>query len=290
MYKVSLRGGFSCPNRDGTRGTGGCSYCAGDALQPTGFRPGATIREQLADGARYVAARHGARRVIAYFQDYSATYAPREQLAELYEVAVADPRVVGLAVATRPDCIPDEVLALLADLSRRVDLWLELGLQIADDALLAKYRRGHTVAEFTAAVERAHGLDLRVCAHTIVGLPGADAALERRSAALLAELGLWGVKLHAFHVLRGAPLAAAHAAGALALLSRAEHAARVVDLLERLPAEMIVHRVTAEAPRRLTVAPEWTINKMATFDAVIAELEARDTWQGRLRGAPRPPG
>lgn len=281
IYKVSLRGGFTCPNRDGTRGRGGCSFCAGAALQPTGFAEDQSIAEQLARGIDYVFARHGAKRVIAYYQDYSATYAPIDCLEAIYAPALADKRVVGLAVGTRPDCLPPPVLDYLQNIATHRDLWLELGLQIADDALLASMGRGHDVATFVDAVRACHAHGLRLCVHVIVGLPGVRFELERRTLALLAELGVWGVKLHGFHVLRGSRLEAEHARQPLPLLDREAYVDRIVDLLEGLPPEMIVHRVTGEAPRKLTIAPEWSVNKIAVFDAVIDRCEARQTWQGR---------
>jgi len=289
VYKVSLRGGFTCPNRDGTRGTGGCAFCAGEALEPVGYADTQPVAEQLARGMDYIRRRHGAERFIAYFQDYSATYAPLAELRRRYAPALAPPAVVGLAVGTRPDCVPPATLDLLAGYAEDPDreVWLELGLQLADDDVLEALGRGHCVTDFTDAVRACHARGLRVCAHVIVGLPDVPEALEHRTAELLAELGVWGVKIHAFHVIRGTPLAARHQAGALSLLSREAYVKRAIGLLERLPPDTVVHRITGEAPRRLTVAPQWTINKMAVYDAVVDGLQAAGTWQGRLRGAPR---
>jgi radical SAM protein (TIGR01212 family) len=282
VYKISLRGGFDCPNRDGRVGRGGCAFCAGEALEPTGYRDGLDIAAQLEVGRDYVRRRHGARSFIAYFQDYSATYAPLSCLQQIYTPALAADDVVGLAVGTRPDCLADEALDWLAsEVASRKELWLELGLQIADDGLLRALGRGHDVASFCQAVEACHRRGLRVCAHVIVGLPGASVEQERATVALLAELGVWGVKLHAFHVLRGTRFAAQHAERPLPLLSRETYIERVIDLLERLPKTMVVHRVTGEAPRRLTLAPEWTINKLAVFDAVLEACERRGSFQGR---------
>jgi hypothetical protein len=288
VHKVSLRGGFTCPNRDGTLGSGGCAFCAGDALAPVGWQPGQTIAEQLDAGIAYIRARHGARRFIAYFQDYSATYAPADRLAAIYAPALDRPGVVGLAVGTRPDCLPAATVDLLAGIARQRLVWVELGLQLASDAILDRLNRGHTTADFVRAVTtlRASGLD--VCAHVILGLPDATPEDELRTADLLAGLGIQGIKLHAFHVLVGTPLAEALQRGELTLQSREAHADRVVSFLERLPAEVVVHRVTGEAPPRLTLAPAWTVNKLAAFDAVVAAFVARDTWQGRSLGAPRP--
>jgi hypothetical protein len=282
VFKVSLRGGFTCPNRDGTRGTNGCSFCAGDRFVPTGYQSGMDIAAQLAHGLRYLERRHGAERAIAFFHDYSATYAPPARLRELYAPALEHPAVVGLAVSTRPDCLGEDVLDLLEDTARNKDLWVELGLQIADDGLLEGLGRGHTVAEFRGAVSACASRGLPVCAHVIVGLPGATPEQEIRTAALLAELGVWGVKIHAFHVIRSTPMERAHRDGNAPVLALGEYVARVVNVLEHLPADTVIHRLTGETSRRLTVAPDWSVNKMVAYDAILAALVERDTRQGAL--------
>lgn len=288
VHKISLRGGFTCPNRDGTLSRAGCTFCAGEALEPVGFHSEQTIAEQLAEGMAYIRARHAAKKFIAYFQDYSATYGPPDRLEATYAPVFDFPEIVGLAVGTRPDCLEEPVLDLLERLRVRLDLWVELGLQIANDALLDQLNRGHHVGEFTAAVTRCYSRGLPVCAHVIIGLPGATPEDERNTASLLGELGIWGVKLHAFHVIRDTPMARLHARGQAPVLEQAVYVDRVADFLERLPADTVIHRVTGEAPRRLTVAPAWTVNKLRVYDAVVARLAERDTWQGRLTGDPSP--
>jgi radical SAM protein (TIGR01212 family) len=284
VYKVSIRAGFTCPNRDGKLARGGCSFCAGAALEPTGFERGQTIEQQLENGLSYLDRRHGAHKVIAYYQDYSATYADAQTLRSLYAAPLEHPRVVGMAVGTRPDCLAKETLDVLDEVAARKDLWVELGLQIADDALLDQMGRAHRVADFVNAVELLHRAGIRVCVHVMIGFPGSRPALEQKTADLLSKLSIWGVKLHAFHVLRGTRLAKQHAQTPLPLLTRDQHAERVVDFIERLPPETVVHRITGEAPRKLTIAPEWTINKMACFDQVLATFARRQTHQGRKHG------
>jgi radical SAM protein (TIGR01212 family) len=281
VFKVSLHGGFSCPNRDGSLAEGGCTFCLGEALHPVGFSPGQPVEEQLSAGMAYIRRRHRARRFVAYYQDYSATHAPVEELAEMYRPALQEDRVVALAVSTRPDCLPGPTLDLLERTAECKDLWLELGLQIADDAVLARLNRWHTVADVEAAVDRSSRRGLPVCVHVIIGLPGVTRQIERHTADLLVRLGVWGVKLHAFHVLRGTVMERMYRAGEVRVLGVDEHADRVVDFVERLPPETVIHRVTAEAPRRLTVAPEWTINKLAAHNRVLRRFGERGTWQGR---------
>ena len=192
VHKVSLHCGFSCPNRDGTKGTGGCAFCLDEALEPVGYAAEQSIAEQLEQGMAYVRRRHRCRRFIAYYQDHSATYASCEKLAEVLRPALTAPEVVGLAVSTRPDCLASEVIELLQSVARHKDLWVELGLQIADDALLSDLNRLHTVADFATAAASLHGHGLRVCAHVIIGLPRATSDLELRTAELLAELECGG--------------------------------------------------------------------------------------------------
>lgn len=285
VYKVSLRGGFTCPNRDGTRSKGGCSFCAGDQFTPTGYREHMDVATQLEHGLDYLRRRHGAERAIAFFHDYSATYGAPAHLREVYEPALAHAAVVGLALSTRPDCLPPEVMDLLEATARRKDLWVELGLQVADDDLLAAVGRCHTVEQFARAVRDCTARGLPTCAHVIIGLPGATAEHERRTAALLGELGVWGVKIHAFHVIRQTPMAVAHALGKAPVLNLPEYVNRVVAFLERLPPEMVIHRLTGESSRALTVAPDWSVSKMVVYDAILAALQQRDTRQGAAQSS-----
>jgi len=217
VQKVSLHCGFTCPNRDGTLGTEGCTFCDGRALEPAGYRDGRSVAEQLEHGIAYVARRYGVRRFIAYFQDYSATYGPVDRLEALYCSALGRPEVVGMAISTRPDCLQPDALDLLERIAGQTDVWLEVGLQIADDRLLESLRRGHSVACFVEAVEALHRRRLKVCAHVIVGLPGATREAERRTGRLLASLGVWGVKVHAFHVLHDTEMARRYLSGGLEL-------------------------------------------------------------------------
>jgi hypothetical protein len=222
-----------------------------------------------------VGERYGVRRFIAYFQGYSATYGPVERLEHLYREALGVPGVVGLAVSTRPDCLPPAALDLLESLAAGTELWVEVGLQIADDGLLQELGRGHTVACFVDAVQALQVRGLKVCAHIIVGLPGATAEVERRTASLLGSLGVWGVKVHGFHVVRGTEMARRHQAGGLELLDAETYVSRVADVLERLSPPAVVHRLTAESPRGLTLAPHWPVGKHAVRDQIIAEMRRR---------------
>lgn len=279
VFKVSIRAGFSCPNRKHTGR--GCTFCAGASLEPTGFEEGQTIQEQLQNGISYLDRRHQANKVIAYFQDYTATYDTTENLRKIYSDVLEEKKVVALAIGTRPDCLSESTLTLLSEISIKRDLWLELGLQIADDAYLEKLNRGHNVKQFIAGVKKAHAHGLKLCIHVIIGLPGVSHDTELKTIKLLNDLGVWGIKLHAFHLLHGSEMGEAYLKEPYPLLEKDEYIQRVVHLIENIPEDVIIHRITGEAPRRLTIAPEWTVNKMGVFDAVIHRCNELNTWQGK---------
>ncbi|HKA33808.1 MAG TPA: TIGR01212 family radical SAM protein [Candidatus Binatia bacterium] len=282
VHKVGIRMDFTCPNRDGTVAVGGCIYCNNASHTPQGFRAGASVTEQLAQGTAALRRRHRAEKFIAYFQSYSNTYGPPERLSRLYREALAFPGVAGLAVSTRPDCVPDDVLDLLAELSRETHLWLEMGLESMHDKTLRWVNRGHDLNDFIDAVARAKARGLGVCAHLILGFPDETRDEMLEAAALFDALGVDGVKLHNLHVIRHTALAEMYLREPFPLMSREEYADLVVDFLERLSPDILIHRLSGETYRALTVAPEWSIDKIGTHNAIQRALEARDAWQGRL--------
>jgi len=282
VHKVGIRMDFTCPNRDGKVAAGGCIYCNNASHTPQGFRAGTSVTEQLAAGVAALKRRHRAEKFIAYFQSYSNTYGPPEKLARLYREALSFPGVVGLAVSTRPDCVEDAVLDLLAGLARETYLWLELGLESMHDKTLRWVNRGHDLADFVDAVGRAKARGLRVCAHLILGFPNETRDEMLETPALFNALGIDGIKLHNLHVIRDTALAEMYRAKPFPLMSREEYAALVVDFLERLSPEILIHRLSGETYRALTVAPEWSVDKIGTHNAIRRALAARDAWQGRL--------
>lgn len=281
VYKISLRGGFSCPNRDGTKGSGGCIYCNPDSIQPF-VSIGREIPDQVAEGIGYVKKRHGAAKFISYFQHFSNTYGSAPALEKLYRAALGHPDVVGLAISTRPDCVTDEALELLGRLASETLLWLELGLQSSNNETLKLINRGHTAEDFSAAVAKCHSFGIQTCAHIILGLPEETHADMMATIKFLADLKIGGVKIHNLHVLKDTKLAEMHMQGAVRTLELSEYASLVVDCLERLPSNVLIHRFNSHSPRHLTIAPEWAVNKLATMNAVHDELERRDTWQGKI--------
>lgn len=286
VYKIGLRLDFTCPNRDGKVAVGGCIYCDNASHTPADFRPRATVTEQLAMGSRALSKRHNADKFIAYFQSYTNTYGDTRKLERLYREALQFPGVVGLAIATRPDCVPDEVLDLIAALAHDTYLWLELGLESMHDRTLRWVNRGHALTDYIDAVERAKKRRLRICTHLILGFPGESRDDILATPLLMNRLGVDGVKLHNLHVIKGTMLEKLYNLGAVPLLTRDEYVELAVDFLERLRPDVVVHRLSGETYRAITVAPEWSVDKLGVHNAIFKALDRRDTWQGRLVEAP----
>jgi radical SAM protein (TIGR01212 family) len=280
VHKLALDAGLTCPNRDGSRGRGGCTFCNNASFSPNGrtVRP---VAAQIAAGRRVIARRTGARSFIAYFQAYTNTYADVEQLRILYDSALAEPDVVGLSVGTRPDCVSEDVLDLLAGYRYRgYDVWLELGLQSSFDTTLERIRRGHGFTAYRKAVSAARLRGLPVCTHLMVGLPGEDPAHARTSLTRVVDLGVDGLKLHPLHVVKGTRLANSYRRGEYTPWTRADYVATAVDLIERTPPEIVFHRVTATAPASLLLAPDWCAGKWSVLNAIEQRLRHRGTRQG----------
>ncbi|MGH7795275.1 MAG: TIGR01212 family radical SAM protein [Candidatus Binatia bacterium] len=282
VYKIGLRLDFTCPNRDGAVAVGGCIYCNNASHTPQDYRPRTSITAQLERGALALQRRHRAEKFIAYFQSYTNTYAAASKLEKLYREAVDFPGVVGLAIATRPDCLPNDTLDLISDLSKQTYLWLEVGLESMYDRTLAWANRGHGLSEYVDAVTRAKARNLRICTHLILGFPGESREEILMTPDLLNRLGIDGVKLHNLHVIKNTALEKLYDLGQVRLFARDEYAALVVDFLELLSPNTIVHRLSGETYRAITVAPVWSADKIGVHNAIFKAFEERDTWQGRL--------
>jgi len=281
VQKLPIDAGFTCPNRDGRVAVGGCIYCdgRGSALRQAGPLP--SVAEQIRRSQAFYRGRRRAAKFVAYFQTFTNTDAPPERLRALYGEALAEPDVVGLSIGTRPDCVPDETLALLGELAGRTHLWLEFGLQSIHDGTLAAINRGHDAAAFLDAVRRSAGRGILLCVHIIVGLPGEGRAEILQTARAIAGLPIAGIKIHSLLALAGTALGERYRRGDLTLMDRQTYVETVCDILEILPPDVVVQRLTAEGYREIFLGPDWAANKLAVLNAIDAELERRDSWQGR---------
>jgi radical SAM protein (TIGR01212 family) len=281
VFRVTIDAGFTCPNVDGTVTTGGCVYCDNRSFSPNRRLPRTTITEQVRRGVAILGARYRADRFLAYFQAATNTHAPLPKLKRLYDEALDHPQIVGLAVGTRPDSVPDEVLDLLQAYAGKRYVCLELGLQSIHDRSLDWMNRGHHFDAFVDAVERCRGRGLDLCAHVILGLPGESHADMLATADALASLPVHAVKIHNLHVVRDTPMEKMYRDAQVPMLERNEYVQLVCDFLERLPPEMVIHRLSGDAPPDFLVAPLWCLEKPALLRAIHGELERRDSRQGQ---------
>lgn len=281
IHKVSVDAGFTCPNVDGTVATGGCVFCDNRSFSPSRRLPRTAIAGQIDEGIRRIQLRYRAQKFLAYFQPATNTYAPLDRLRPLYRQALDHPLIVGLAIGTRPDCVPDATLDLLSELAEESYVSLELGLQSIHDRSLVWMNRGHGYADFVDAMARCRDRKFETCVHIILGIPGETRADMLATATALADLNVGAVKLHNLYVVRDTPLAVQYAAGGLRLLEREEYVQTLVDFLELLPPTCVVERISGDAPPDYFVAPAWCLDKPATKAAIDAEFTRRDTWQGK---------
>lgn len=274
VHKLALNASFTCPNRDGSIGRGGCTFCNNASFNPQGRHP-PSVAQQIAAGRAVLAKRTGAKKFLAYFQAYTNTYAALEILKPLYGQALAEPDVVGLSVGTRPDCVPDAVLDLLANYrDQGYEIWLELGLQSSFDHTLHRVNRGHGFAEYADTVQRAHARQLPVCTHLIAGLPGEQTTHSRTTLQRVLELGVEGLKLHPLHVVRGTQLANEWRRGEYQPLTLDEYVELAVDLIRHTPPDVTFHRVTATAAPEILLAPDWCGKKWLVLNKIAEQLGA----------------
>lgn len=279
VEKAALNGGFTCPNLDGTKGTAGCAFCDGGSGAFTHALP---LREQLAAEQERIARKFGKPvPMIAYFQVHTNTYAPVEQLRALFTQALAFPGVVGLSAATRPDCLPEEVLALLAELSKKTYLTVELGLQTVHDRTAEAFGRGYAFPEFLAAYRKLQALGIRTCIHLINGLPGESLADMLQTAETVGKLRPQAVKLQLLHILSGTRYAELYRSGEITPMTRENYIDTVVRQLALLPPETVIERLTGDGEKAKLLAPLWSADKRKTLAGIDRSQAARDTWQGK---------
>lgn len=291
VQKVSIDAGFTCPNVDGSVATGGCTFCDNRSFSPSRRLPRAGILGQIDQSLVRMQLRYRkCRDYLAYFQPATNTYAPVERLRRVYEEALSHPRIVGLVVGTRPDCVPDDVLDLLEELAARTYVAVEYGMQTMHNRSLDWMNRGHHHDAMIDAVERSRGRGFEIGAHIMLGLPGESHDDMLATAREVGRLELDAVKIHNLYCVKGTPLADQVASGEVRLLERAEYVNILVDFVELLPPTMIVDRISGDAPPDYFVGPSWCLDKPAVLLALREEMSCRDSWQGKHTETDSAPG
>jgi radical SAM protein (TIGR01212 family) len=284
VYRVPVHGGFTCPNRDGVKGRGGCVYCDTYGSAAPFIRKALPIKKQIAEGRKRILKRYKAKKFIVYFQAFTNTYAAPHILREVYKQAVGEPGMVGVAIATRPDCIDPAKLDVIQDVFGDYAVWMEYGLQSAHEASLAWMRRGHGVDAFSRAVAVTRAYPFRICAHIIFGLPVETKEMMLKTVDFLSDTGVDDIKIHMLHILKGSSLEEVYRITPFPLLDRKTYISIVCDAIERLPESVVVQRLTGDAPTGRLVAPDWVRNKQVTLQKIQEELKRRATKQGAKSG------
>ena len=281
VQRVSVDAGFTCPNVDGTVALGGCTFCDNRSFSPSRRLPRQDILDQIDDGISRIKRRYKCKHFMAYFQPATNTYAPVDELRPLFERAISHPEVIALAIGTRQDCVPDEVIDLLEELGNKVPLTVEYGLQTIHEKSLEWMNRGDTHESFVDAMERSVGRGFELCGHIMLGLPGETHEHMMETAREVATSGLDAVKIHNLYAVENTPLAGQVRSGEVRLMEFKEYIDTLVDFLELLPSTMVVERISGEAPGSFFIGPQWCLDKPAILRAVNEEFEKRDTWQGK---------
>lgn len=282
VFKVALDGGFDCPNRDGTVAYGGCTFCSAAGSGDFAGNRVDDLTTQFQDIKEKMHSKWKDGKYMAYFQAYTNTHGPIEELKEKFESVLSQEGVVGISIATRPDCLPDEVVEYLAELNKRTYLWVELGLQTVHERTALLINRAHDYQCYVEGVNKLRKHNIRICSHIINGLPLESYDMMMTTAKEVAKLDVQGIKIHLLHLLKGTPMVKQYEKGKLEFLSLENYVSLVCDQLEILPPEMIVHRITGDGPIDLMIGPMWSVNKWEVLNSIDAELKRRDSWQGKF--------
>ena len=283
VQKISLNAGFTCPNRDGTVGYGGCTYCNNQTFNPAYCKTEKTVTEQLEEGKQFFARKYPDMKFLAYFQAYTNTYAELEELKRKYEEALSVPDVVGIVIGTRPDCMPDALLDYLAKLNQRTFLLVEYGVESTDDDTLKRINRGHTFEVAEEAIRKTAARGIRVGAHIILGLPGESKEMLITQAGVLSRLPLTTLKLHQLQLIKSTRMAAEYHEHPeeFHLYSADEYIDLVIDYVEHLRPDMVLERFVSQSPKELLIAPDWGLKNHEFIDKVKKRMRERDAWQGK---------
>ena len=282
IYKVSLDGGFTCPNRDGKVSRGGCIFCSENGSGDFTATKLKSIHAQIEEQIDLVSKKYKGDKYIAYFQNFTNTYAEVSYLRKIYQEALSHEKIVGLAIATRPDCLEDDVLELLAELNKKTFLWVELGLQTLNDDVAKYFNRAYETEIYKKASEKLNRLNIKFVTHIIIGLPKEENNDYLKTAIFAQNCGTWGIKLHLMYVVKNTPLEKLYLNGDLKINTKEEYVEKVVNVLENISSEIVVHRLTGDGDRETLVAPLWSIKKIDVLNSIHKELKRRNTYQGKL--------
>lgn len=281
VYKVTLNGGMSCPNRDGKLGTRGCIFCSAGGSGDFAADRSLSITEQIDRQISILSAKRPIHKYIAYFQAFTNTYAPVEYLEKIFTEALAHPGIAALSIGTRPDCLGKDVVTLLSRLNRQKPVWVELGLQTIHEKTAAYIRRGYPLSCFEDAVRRLRSEDIEVIVHTILGLPGESTQDILNTMKYLNHQDIQGIKLQLLHVLRGTDLASDYEKGLFRTYERDEYISLVISCLEHLRPDMVIHRITGDGPKDLLIAPLWASRKREVLNLLHHQMKENHNYQGR---------
>ena len=285
VYKISLNGGFTCPNRDGRIGTEGCIFCSKGGSGEFAAEASLSVAEQIEQGKRLVSAKEKDGKYIAYFQAYTGTYAPVDRLKSLYIEAIKHPDVVALSIATRPDCLPEEVLHLLSELNHIKPVWVELGLQTIHERTASYIRRGYDLNVYYNAVTRLRENGIEVITHMIIGLPGESIEDMLDTVRYICASGATGIKLQLLHILKGTDLEKEYNAGRVKVLSEDVYIDILKQCVKLIPKNVVIHRLTGDGDKRILVAPLWSGNKKHVWNRIQNEVlrDVTEKWQKTIR-------
>ncbi len=276
VYKIALDGGFTCPNRDGTLGTKGCIFCSGAGSGEFAGSRGDSVSIQIEKGKELLQDKVKSGKYIAYFQAFTNTYAPVERLRQLYEEAIECPDIAALSIATRPDCLPKEVLSLLEEMNRIKPVWVELGLQTIHERTAAYIRRGYPLSAYDEAVKKLKEIGVQVIVHVILGLPGESEEEMKETASYVGKSGADGIKLQLLHVLEGTDLEKEYREGRCRVMEMEEYAGLVADCIALLPERMVIHRMTGDGDKKTLIAPKWSADKKRVLNALHRAIKEKE--------------
>ncbi|WP_261130687.1 TIGR01212 family radical SAM protein [Bacillus sp. Marseille-Q3570] len=282
IIKIPIDGGFDCPNRDGNVASGGCTFCSQSGSGDFAGNRRDDLVKQFNTVKERMHKKWKKGKYLGYFQAFSNTYDPVEELREKFEVILEQEGVVGLAIATRPDCLPDDVIEYLAELNERTYLWVELGLQTVHEETAELINRAHDYQCYVEGVNKLRKHGIRVCCHIIDGLPQETPEMMMETAREVAKLDVQGIKIHLLHLLKKTPMVKQYEKGLVEFLDFDTYINLVCDQLEVLPPDMMVHRLTGDGPAELLIGPMWSMNKWNVLNSIEAELERRSSYQGKF--------